>query len=576
MSERKWVFMPSHRPLAGTLAQGLGISPVTAHVLINRGIGDAAAARAFLQAELAHLHDPMLFSQMPRAVQRLERALRDGEGIGIFADYDVDGTTGAAVLYKYFSMLGRTARTYVPHRVTEGYGLSAAAVDFFAQAGVKVLITVDCGTNDHAEIERARERGMDVLVVDHHETPTRASAAAALINPKADDRYPFKGITSVGIAFKVAWALSKGVGRARPAGTRFEEFLLDAMGYVALGTVADVAPLVGENRVFVSYGLKALGSCRSAGLRALAERAMGGDVKAFDTFDISFKLAPRLNALGRVGRAEDTLELLVCEDSVRIEELLNLMESANRARREIEDAIYRQAVEQVERRPELQRDAVLVVADERWHVGVVGIVASRLVERFGRPAFVLAIEDGMARGSGRSVDGFRLHEALEASRDLLVSGGGHAKAAGVGVRRERLEEFRRRVNEHAADVLRDAPQEAVLEIDEEVRLSEVTRGLVRELDRLAPFGEGNAPPRLAASHVRVAGPPRLMGKKNDHLSFHVRDGSGPALRAVAFGRADAFDRTAAATTLSLAFRPVLNAWKGRESVELHVDDIKFV
>jgi single-stranded-DNA-specific exonuclease len=575
MADRKWTFPPAERTLAGTLARALGVSPVTAQVLVNRGLRDPGAAKRFLQPELGDLIDPLRFTQMPRAIERLGRALREGETIAIFGDYDVDGTAGTAVLAKYFRLFEREPIIRVPHRVTEGYGLSAAAIEEFAAAGAKVLITVDCGTNDHEEIELARSRGIDVIVLDHHETPTRESAALALINPKADANYPFKGISSVGIAFKMAWALSSGLEKSKKLGESYQKFLLDAMGYVALGTVADVSPITDENRVFVSYGLKALQDCTSPGLRALAEK-VGLKGKRIDTFDISFKLAPRLNALGRLGSARNTVELLLTEDPARIAELMQLLESSNRARKDIEDEIFRQAVDRIERSPELQRDPVIIVADERWHVGVVGIVAARLVDRYARPAFVLAIEGDVAKGSGRSVQGFGLHGAIEASRDLLLSGGGHAMAAGAGVRRDRLEDFRARVNEYAAKVLSRGMPEATLPVDDEVRLSGVTQGLVRELARLEPHGEGNRAPRLVASHLRVAGPPRLMGKKNDHLSFFVSEPDGPGLRAVAFGRADWFDSIGAARTVSLAFRPVLNEWQGRESVELHVDDMKFV
>ncbi len=571
---RKWVFAPADRPAAEELARALRISPVTALLLVNRGVRDPLEARAFLQPELVHLVDPMKFSQMPLAVERLERAVRDGERIAIFGDYDVDGTTGTAILAKFLRLLGADPLLRVPHRVTDGYGLSMAAVEELAAAGAKVLVTIDCGTNDHEEIERARELGIDTIILDHHEMPTRTSPAVALVNPKADATYPFKGICSAGIAFKMAWALSQGSFKGRRGERGFQEFLLDAMGYVALGTVADVVPVLGENRVFVSYGLRALGNCRSPGLRALAEKVGLGDKKV-DTFDISFKLAPRLNALGRVGSAGHTVELLTSEDAPRIVEVLAMLEAANRNRKEIEQGILEQAMEQLAARPELAEDRVLVLADPRWHVGVVGIVAARLVDRFARPAFVLAVEGGVAKGSGRSVEGFGLHLALEEVRDLLVSGGGHAMAAGAGVKADRLEEFRVRVNAHAERVLAAGLPGPTLAIDDEVKLSDLTRGMVREVLRLEPFGEGNPAPRLVASHLKVAGEPRLMGKKNDHLSFHVTDGTGPGLRAVAFGRADWIDPLRSARTVSLAFRPVINEWRGNESVELHVEDARF-
>ena len=570
MAERRWAFAKPDREKAGDLARTLGISPITAQLLINRGISDVSVAKEFLQPELAQLAEPARFAHMGRAVERIGRAIRDGERIAIFGDYDVDGTTGTAIIAKFLGLLGHDPFIKIPHRVTDGYGLTPAAVAEISLAGAKLLITIDCGTNDHEEIEMAKTMGIDVIVLDHHETPSRESAAVALINPKADPGYAFKGICSAGIAFKLAWALSKGIGASPALAGKFRKFLLDAMGYVALGTVADVSPLVGENRVFVAFGLKALVGCESPGLRALAAK-LGLDERV-DTFDIGFKIAPRLNALGRLGTARNTVELLTTGDPARIAEIMDLMESSNRSRKQIEDAIFQQAVQQVS---EAGLPDVLVVADEKWHVGVVGIVASRLVEKYARPAFVLAIDGDVAKGSGRSVDGFKLHEAIEASRDLVVSGGGHAKAAGVGLKRERLDDFRARVNEYAAKVMAAGLPEPTLRLDEEVNLQDVTRGLVKELQRLEPHGEANPAPRLAASHLRVAGEPRLMGKTNAHLSFHVSQETGPALRAVAFGKADWYDALVRARSLSLAFRPVINEWRGNETVELHVDDARF-
>jgi single-stranded-DNA-specific exonuclease len=550
------------------------VSPLTAQLLINRGVRDPRQAWSFLRPELKTLVDPSRFREMPKAVARLERALRDRETIGIFGDYDVDGTTGTAILAKFFRMLGRTAITRVPHRVADGYGLNAAAVEAFAAEGVKVLITIDCGTNDHEEIELARSRGIDTIVIDHHETPKRASPAVALINPKAEAEYPFKGICSAGISFKVAWALSKGMERSEKLAAEFRAFLLDAMGYVALGTVADVSPLTDENRVFVAYGLDALRACRSPGIRALLDRAGCGD-RAVDTWDIGFRLAPRLNAVGRLGTAQDCVDLLVSEDPARIREVMEILESSNRARKDIEDDIVAEARAQVARDVDLERDRVIVVASGNWHVGVVGIVAARLVDEFARPAFVLSVADGVAKGSARSVEGLALHEGLESVRDLLITGGGHAMAAGVSLKEEHLPAFRGRLNAFAEKALGGRELEPTLDVDEEVQLSQMTEPVVAEMGRLAPHGEGNPAPVLVASHVRVAGEPRLMGKKNEHLSFVVNDGSGKALRAVAFRRGELKERIAAARTVSIAFEPAINEWNGYRNVELKIEDVKF-
>ncbi len=570
MREKRWVFAPADRAASARLAHGLNISGLTATLLVNRGVREPGEARKFLSPELGSLLDPLRFNDMGRAVDRLETAVREGEKVAVFGDYDVDGTTGTAILVKLFALLGRPVSYRVPHRVTDGYGLNAAAVEAFAAEGARVLITIDCGTNDPEEVALAKERGMDVIILDHHETGPDLPPALALVNPKRrDSTYGFTGICSSGISFKLAWALADRTrAKHRPG---FEGFILDAMGLAALGTVADVCPLTGENRVVVRYGLDALRACRGPGLRALLEAASLGE-KPLETFDVSFKLAPRLNALGRLGSAMDCVELLVSDDPARIEAILKILEKSNRSRKGIEDEIFAQACERVE--TESGHDAAIVVADPRWHLGVVGIVAARLVDRYWRPAFVLAVDDGVARGSARSIEGLPLHEALEACRELLISGGGHAMAAGLSLRTENLEAFRRKLCKVAARRLTAEDLLPRLEVDDEVPIGSVTRPVVREMERLAPHGPGNPAPLLVSSHVQVAGEPRLMGKKNDHLTFYLRQ-DGAALRAVGFGMGALLEPLKRARTLSVAFTPQVNAWQGRESVEMLLKDVKF-
>ena len=570
MHEKRWVFAEPDRAAGARLAHALNLSVVTATLLVNRGVSEPAEARRFLHPDLGSLIDPMRFKGMDIAVDRLEAAIKRGEKIGIFGDYDVDGTTGTAILAKLFALLGHPVAYRVPHRVTDGYGLNAAAVEAFAEEGVRVLVTIDCGTNDREEVALATKRGIDVIILDHHEPGADASEALAVINPKLkDSTYGFTGICSSGISFKLAWALAdRVVARRRPG---FEGFILDAMGLAALGTVADVCPLVGENRVYVRYGLDALRACRSRGLRALLDLARVME-KPLDTFDISFKLAPRLNALGRVGTAMDCVDLLVSEDGERIEEILKILEKSNRRRKGLEDENVKQAVAQVEE--EGMVDGAIVVADDRWHVGVVGIVAARLVDKYHRPAFVLAIEDGVARGSGRSIEGCALHEALEACRDLLLTGGGHAMAAGVSLKAGNLPAFQKRLRRVTLPQLTAERIQPKLEIDDEVPLGGVTRAVVRELERLAPHGPGNPPPLLAASRLKVAGEPRLMGKKNNHLSFFLKQ-EGVSLRAVGFGMGEFLEPLSKARSVSVAFTPQINSWRGNETVELHLKDLKF-
>lgn len=572
MREKRWVIATPDRAAADRLSRALQISPLTAALLVNRGVCEPQDGQQFLRPDLSALLDPFLFRDMKAAVARLMAAVREGEKIGIFGDYDVDGTSGTAILYKFFDLLGKPVSYIVPNR-TDGYGLNLDAVESFAEAGVKVLITIDCGTGSLKEIARARELGMDVIVIDHHETPPTLPDTLALLNPKVPGNgYPFTGICSTGISFKVAWALSNELPPAMKKTAAFQEFLLDAMSCAALGTIADVSPLTGENRVFVTYGLDALRNVRSPGLRALLAKANLGD-KPIDGFDVSFKLAPRLNALGRVGNAQDCVDLMVSRSPERIAEIIATLESSNRQRRDIQGGILEQALERIEK-DGLAIDPVLVVADPRWHLGVVGIVAAQLVDRFHRPAIVLAVEDGVAKGSCRSIDGFPLHEALADSTELLVKHGGHAMAAGCAVRTENLVRFRERINSYASRCLNSADLDPKLYIDDEVPLSALTQPVVREVRRLAPHGAGNPAPILAAKDVKIAGEPRLMGKKGDHLSFFVSQ-NGASVRAVGFGMGKLFEPLLQADACSIAFTPTINEWNGMTSVELKLEDVKF-
>ncbi len=572
MRSKRWIVSTPDRTAAERLARALSISPLTGALLVNRGIAEVEAARQFLRPDLDTMLDPLLFRDMRAAVQRLLAAVRSGEPIGIFGDYDVDGTSGTAILHRFFDVVGKPVSYRIPHRVNDGYGLNERAVREFSREGVKVLITIDCGTADVEELRLARELGMDSIVVDHHEPPPELPPTLALLNPKVQGcGYPFTGICSTGISFKLAWALSSELPSAVRKSAAFQDFLLDAMACAALGTIADVSPLVGENRVFVSYGLEALRNARSPGLRALLAKANVAD-KNLDTLDVAFKLAPRLNALGRVGTAQDCVDLLVTRSPERVAEIVATLESANRQRRGIEGDIFEQALERLEK-DRLMEDPVLVLADPRWHLGVVGIVAARLVDRFCRPAIVLAVEEDVAKGSCRSIEGYALHEALAECSDLLLSHGGHAMAAGCSLRTENLVRFRERLNAGASRRSISRDYEPKLQIDDEVPLSMLTPSVVREVGRLAPHGAGNPEPVLAARDVRIAGEPRLMGKKGDHVAFFVRQGE-TTIRAVGFGMGEIFEKLLKAEKCSLAFRPQINEWRGTTSVELKLEDLK--
>jgi len=561
--------------LSEVLARGLGISPLLAGLLVNRGVRDLPGGRRFLQPHLDGLHDPSLLPGLPAAVDRIRRAIRDRERIVLYGDYDADGLTGTAILHRALRLHGAAPECYIPHRVEEGYGLGLAAVERIAAAGPGVLVTIDCGTSDLAEVRRARELGLDVIVTDHHEPPDLLPDPVALVNPKLPgSSYPDRDITGAGVAFKLAWALLQALPSAIRAGPNVQDFLLEGMALAALGTVADVAPLLGENRVFVAYGLGAMRHCRNPGLRALLARSGVEAREAIQASHLAFRLGPRLNAGGRLGSARPALQLFLCDDPAEAEAIAEALDKANGDRQRVEARILEEARERIASEFDLDSDRALVLADAHWHPGVVGIVAARLVEEFRRPVLLLTLDGDRGRGSGRSVPGFPLHEALARCREHLHAFGGHAMAAGFELEASRIPAFRERFLALASEAFPGALPARVLAIDAEVPVRQLTLGIARELARLGPHGAGNAAPILAVRGARIAGEPRRMGRAGNHVSFLVNQ-DGASLRAVWWGAADALaKRLGASRTCDVAFTLSTNAWAGRETVELMVEDVR--
>jgi single-stranded-DNA-specific exonuclease len=576
-SPRRWLVTPAQPERAARLARALSISPVTAQLLLNRGIEEPGSASSFLRIQLEHLHDPFLLKEMPKAVDRLQRALRDGESILVYGDYDVDGVTGTTIVVQFFRSIGKDIRWYIPHRVEEGYSLSRAAIEKFAAEGVKVLITVDCGTTNLEEIRRAQELGIDVIVTDHHEPTGSLPPALAVLNPKIPDAgYPFTGLCGAGMAFKLVWALARALhGPSRIAGP-LSSFFVNSMALVSLGTIADVAPLVGENRVFATYGLAALASSPSPGLRALL-KAAGLAGTRLNAGHVGFRIGPRLNAGGRMGSASVGVELMLTEDDRVAEQIVLKLEAANLERQKIEAEILAQAREAVETGHDLENDPVIVLADDRWHSGVIGIVASKIAEQYYRPTLLIAMNGEKGKGSGRSIPAFQLHEGLSACSELLNAFGGHSHAAGLEVARDRVPALKRRINEYARGVLKAEDMVPRMSVDMEVTLDQMTRDVVKEVHLLEPHGYGNPSPVMATSNLRLAGEPRIIGKTGEHLSFYVLQGGKGSLKAIAFGMADRYEELALnrRRPFSLAFEPIINEWQGRESVELQVRDLRF-
>jgi single-stranded-DNA-specific exonuclease len=502
---------------AESLAAALNISPLTARVLMHRGLADPLAARRFLEPVFDDLHDPSRMRDMATAIERLARAIRERERILIYGDYDVDGTTSVVLLTKAIEMAGGVASYHVPHRLKDGYGMRSEVVEAASDQGVKLIVSVDTGIRAAEVVRRAGELGIDVIVTDHHLPQSELPPALAVLNPNRPDcDYPEKSLCGAGVAFKLIQALLPAMGWPADKVRRVAESFLKI---AAIATVADVVPLTGENRVIVANGLRGLGSVRNPGLRALLDVAGFTDGGAPpDARQVAFQIAPRMNAAGRMDTAKAVVEMFLTNDAERARQLAKQLHDQNTERQQVEAEI-RDLCEQI---AVAEHECALVYYAEDWHRGVLGIVASRLVERLHRPVFVLSrnTEDGLAQGSGRSIRAFHLLDALESMPDLFVRFGGHEHAAGVTLEASRVPEFRERFNAYAA--LRLAPEDFLrrIEIDAVLDLREISERAIDEVFALAPFGHGNPAPMFAAMNVEVAGPPVVWKEK--HLKLMVR------------------------------------------------------
>jgi len=540
---------------AARLAREFGLHPVTAQVLASRGIREPEEARRFLHPGPSDLHDPRLFEDMDRATSILAGALRAERRIAVYGDYDVDGVCGTAVMVSMLRMLGGDVRPFLPHRVHDGYGLSADALARLQGEGCAVVVTVDNGTTRAAEIARARADGLEVIVTDHHEAGAEMPDCP-VINPKRPgSTYPFSGLAGCGVAFKTGLGLAERLGRTRDRS--FRAGLADLLALVAIGSVADVVPLRDENRSLVAAGLKALRGTRHPGLRALLDVARCADRRLYAA-DVAFRLGPRLNAAGRIGSADLALDLVLCADAERAATLAAELDAGNRERQRIE----REQAEEAFAQAETFRDQpALVVAGEGWHPGVIGIVAARITETYHRPAALVTVEGDVARGSARCFGGVRLHEALARCAPLLLTHGGHAKAAGFTLRADRIDAFREAFT--AACVAQGEPGEFRPRVDAELPLEAVSQPLAAEIDTLRPFGAGNEEPLFSAYNLRVAGRPRRVGPNEEKVIFFAAT-DRTAVRAVARRVPDEALRGA----FHAAF--VLRRRDGPEPVEIHV------
>jgi single-stranded-DNA-specific exonuclease len=542
---------------AGALAAALGVRPLTARLLVGRGIVEAERASRFLAPKLADLRRPDGMADLPRALDRLATALAGAETIGVFGDYDVDGVTTAAVLTLALRACGGRVLPRAASRHA-GYGLGVADVDRFAGDGCRVLVTGDCGTSDHDALQAARARGIDVIVIDHHELPAGESAAYALVSSRRpDDAFPFKGLASCGVAFYLAAALRTRLGAA------FDP--RDLLDLVALGTIADMVPLVEENRILVAAGLARLSTRQRPGIAALAARAelATGTITATD---VAFRLTPRLNAAGRLGEAQLALDLLLAGTAADAERLAGELEEQNTERQRIQELVWKEALGQAALQIQDGDPPALVVGADGWHHGVVGIIAARLVDRFARPAVAIGFRDGHGRGSARTVAGVNLYDALARCAGLLSKFGGHAGAAGMSITADKLDDFRQAFVAEAARQ-RGGHRPDAVEVDAEVSLCDLDVPFTEELARLGPFGVANREPLFALAGV-TARLTRLVG--NGHLQLTL-DHGGATGEAIAFGFAES--DPGAGARVDLVATAELDTFRGLRRARLKVSKL---
>lgn len=577
--QRSWIIAPPH-PEVARLTREARCGRLLAQIALNRGIDSATALREFLAPEFRNLLPPEALPNAAAAARRLGDAARAGQRVVIYGDYDVDGVAATTILWHGLRLAGAKVEYYIPSRLEEGYGLSAEALEKIALAGPALVVTVDCGITAVAEARRARELGLELIISDHHE-PRAELPDALIVHPTAlPEKCPNPHLCGAGVALKIAWALAQDYCRGPRVSEPFREYLLDATALAAMGLVADVVPLIGENRVIASFGLRQLCHTRNHGLRALIDASGLSGKAGYDDYDVGFMLAPRLNAVGRMGHARAAVELFTTADEGRAAVIAAELDARNRERQAVEREILVEAEARVIEHGFDRDGARAIVLAGDWHPGVIGIVAARLVERFGRPTVLIALSNGQGQGSGRSIRHFPLHEALGACGAHLLSHGGHAMAAGLRIAADSVGAFTDAFLGQAAQRLTSVDLAPKLHLDDEVSLAEIEPEVLAPLEKMAPYGVGNPRPKLATRLVELADEPRTVGN-GAHLSFTVREPSERAggaaagyRRAIAFGAGPRAAELGGRVGVRLAFEPLLNRWNGSLRAELKVLDWK--
>ena len=557
---KKWEGFPINELEVAEIARKHNINELLARILLNRNINTDEKIIKFLHPKIEDLNDPYLFNDMEKAVSRILEAVNKKEKITIYGDYDVDGITSITVLKKFLDEIGAQVDYYLPNRLSEGYGLNQNALDIIRARGTQLMITVDCGISAYDEIEYAKSLGLEVIITDHHECPEILPTALAIIDAKRiDNKYPFNSLAGVGVSFKLIQAICMRLGLT-------SETYLKYLDVVCLGTVADIVPLVDENRIIVKYGLDTIKNTKNVGLKSLIETSGYNEI---DSTAISFGLAPRINACGRMGQAELALKMLLTDSEEEAMEIAVNLQTMNKQRQEVEKVIMDDAVKIIEEN-KLYNDNVIVVGNEKWHHGVIGIVASKITETYYKPSILVCFEGDEGKGSGRSVEGFDLHEALSACGDNLLKYGGHEMAIGLTLKKSEFSNFRKAIIEFAKDKIPDDLM-PVVKYDAEIRTKDISKDTIESLKLLEPYGEANHSPVFVYKNVKVDSVRTLSNNK--HLKLNVKEGNC-VFNAIAFNMGDKKDTIKMGDKVDILHYLELNRYNGYESVQLNVKDIK--
>lgn len=570
MVEKRWTYQippetQEEKERVEELAQAINLNPFLTTLLWQRNIRSFDDAKAFFRPQLNQLHDPFLMKDMDRAVERLSHALKAGEKILVYGDYDVDGTTSVALFYGFLRTFYPSLEFYIPDRYKEGYGVQQPGIDYALANGFTLIVTLDCGIKSVDLINSAREQGLDFIICDHHRPGDQLPDAVAVLDPKREDcQYPFKELTGCGVGFKLLQAYCQ-----------YEEIsqepLLEYLDLVAVSIAADIVPIVGENRILAYYGLKQLNAAPRMGLKTLIRAA--GMKPPLDITNVVFGLSPRINAAGRIKHAYDAVNLLLCEDEAEAEDFARIINVHNTDRREFDTRITQEALEMIEGNDWLRSAKTTVLFKNDWNKGVVGIVASRCIERYYRPTIILTESNEKAAGSARSVPGFDVYEAIEACSDLLEQFGGHMYAAGLTLKVENVPLFQQRFEEVVARKIRSEDLTPQIDIDMKLPLTTISDKFFSILSQMGPFGPQNMTPVFVAEQVYVYGTPRILKEK--HLKMDVRQQGGGVFPCIGFGLAHFYEPLLEGKPFDLCYQIEMNEFQGRRNLQLHIKDIKF-